>query len=90
MVDWYNGGESGDSQNKENSGDGDNGGNKTLFAVGAQYQLDPDASVRFKVNNNRQIGLGYQQRLREGKKHIYYLLNSGFTFRINVGVLSKI
>ncbi|XP_019770281.1 voltage-dependent anion-selective channel isoform X4 [Dendroctonus ponderosae] len=64
MVDWFNGG--GESDDKENSGDGDNGGSKTLFGVGAQYQLDPDASLRFKVNSNRQIGLGYQQRLREG------------------------
>ncbi|ENN71087.1 hypothetical protein YQE_12020, partial [Dendroctonus ponderosae] len=79
MVDWFNGG--GESDDKENSGDGDNGGSKTLFGVGAQYQLDPDASLRFKVNSNRQIGLGYQQRLREE----LYLKESLFAISRNDG-----
>ena len=42
-------------------------GNSTNFGVGCKYNLDRDASVRAKVNNNSQIGLGYQQRLRDGK-----------------------
>lgn len=42
------------------------GSNNTRFGIGAKYDLDPDASIRAKVNNQSQIGLGYQQRLREG------------------------
>ncbi|XP_060522336.1 voltage-dependent anion-selective channel-like [Cylas formicarius] len=42
------------------------GSNNTKFGIGAKYDLDQDASVRVKVNNASQIGLGYQQRLREG------------------------
>jgi voltage-dependent anion channel protein 2 len=42
------------------------GSNATKFGIGAQYNLDKDASVRAKVNNASQIGLGYQQRLRDG------------------------
>ena len=40
--------------------------NDTKFGIGAKYDLDPDAAIRAKVNNESQIGLGYQQRLREG------------------------
>ncbi|XP_018319033.1 voltage-dependent anion-selective channel isoform X2 [Agrilus planipennis] len=42
------------------------GSNDTKFGVGAKYELDQDASIRAKVNNQSQIGLGYQQRLRDG------------------------
>lgn len=42
------------------------GSSNTKFGISAKYNLDQDASVRFKVNNQSQIGLGYQQRLREG------------------------
>ncbi|XP_063243524.1 voltage-dependent anion-selective channel-like [Bacillus rossius redtenbacheri] len=42
------------------------GSNDTRFGIGAKYSLDGDASVRAKVNNSSQIGLGYQQKLREG------------------------
>jgi len=42
------------------------GSNNTRFGIGAKYDLDRDASVRAKINNTCQIGLGYQQRLREG------------------------
>lgn len=38
----------------------------TSFGIGAKYQLDKDAAVRAKVNNERHIGLGYQQKLRDG------------------------
>ncbi|KAL1497634.1 hypothetical protein ABEB36_008560 [Hypothenemus hampei] len=38
----------------------------TKFGIAAKYSLDNDASLRFKVNNQSQIGLGYQQRLRDG------------------------
>lgn len=42
------------------------GSSNTKFGISAKYALDRDASLRFKVNNQSQIGLGYQQRLREG------------------------
>jgi len=42
------------------------GSSNTKFGIGAKYNLDNDASVRFKVNNQSQIGLGYEQRLRDG------------------------
>lgn len=43
------------------------GTNATKFGIGAKYALDRDACVRAKVNNQSQIGLGYQQKLRDGK-----------------------
>jgi len=42
------------------------GSSATKFGIGAQYNLDKDAVVRAKVNNASQIGLGYQQKLRDG------------------------
>lgn len=42
------------------------GENNTKFGIGAKYQLDDDACVRAKVNNASQVGLGYQQKLRDG------------------------
>eukprot|EP00745_Piridium_sociabile_P001878 TRINITY_DN111303_c0_g1_i2.p1 TRINITY_DN111303_c0_g1~~TRINITY_DN111303_c0_g1_i2.p1 ORF type:complete len:283 (+),score=87.42 TRINITY_DN111303_c0_g1_i2:112-960(+) len=44
------------------------GTNATLFALGAKYTLDKNASVSAKVNNSSQIGLGYSQKLRDGVK----------------------
>lgn len=41
-------------------------GEKTDFGLGCKYELDADASVRAKINNASQIGLGYQQKLRDG------------------------
>ncbi|XP_056633116.1 voltage-dependent anion-selective channel-like isoform X1 [Diorhabda sublineata] len=41
-------------------------GEKTDFGLGCRYELDSDASVRAKINNASQIGLGYQQKLRDG------------------------
>lgn len=40
--------------------------NVTQFGLGTKYNLDNDASVRAKVNSQLQIGLGYQQKLRDG------------------------
>merc|ERR1711890_76277 len=37
----------------------------TNFAIGAKYVLDGD-SVRAKINNKSEVGLGYQQKLRDG------------------------
>lgn len=45
------------------------GSNATKFGIAAKYDLDQDASVRAKVNNVSQIGLGYQQKLRDGESH---------------------
>jgi len=42
------------------------GTNDTKFGIGCKYALDSDASVRAKVNNASEIGLGYQQKLRQG------------------------
>lgn len=42
------------------------GSNATKFGIGGQYNLDKDATIRAKVNNISQIGLGYQQKLRAG------------------------
>jgi len=38
----------------------------TNFAIGAKYVLDGDSSVRAKINNKSEVGLGYQQKLRDG------------------------
>jgi len=42
------------------------GSNDTRFGIAAKYQLDNEASIRAKINNSSQIGLGYQQKLRPG------------------------
>jgi len=42
------------------------GSGSNSFAIGTKYALGPDASLRAKVNNTCQIGLSYQQKLREG------------------------
>jgi len=42
------------------------GSNASQIGIATKYDLDKDASVRAKVNNGSQIGLGYQQRLRDG------------------------
>jgi len=44
------------------------GTNTTRFAIGAKYQLDADSSLRAKVSNTSQIGLGYTHQLRDGVK----------------------
>merc|ERR1712059_57613 len=38
----------------------------TSFGIGAKYVLEDGASVRAKINNKSEIGLGYQQKLRDG------------------------
>jgi len=40
--------------------------NTTSFGVAVKYVLDKNGSVRAKINNSSQIGLGYQQKLRDG------------------------
>ncbi|KAH8376614.1 hypothetical protein KR093_000407, partial [Drosophila rubida] len=36
------------------------------FGVGMIYRLEGDALIRAKINNKVELGLGYQQKLREG------------------------
>merc|ERR1712029_952610 len=38
----------------------------TAFGIGAKYNLEDGASVRAKINNMSELGLGYQQKLRDG------------------------
>merc|ERR1712025_1486637 len=38
----------------------------TKFGIGAKYVLADGAVVRAKVNNSSEVGLGYQQKLRDG------------------------
>jgi len=40
--------------------------NTTTFGIAVKYVLDKHGSVRAKINNSSQIGLGYQQKLRDG------------------------
>jgi len=49
-----------------NLGWASSGAQATNFGIGCKYALDRDASVRAKINNSSQLGLGYQQRLRDG------------------------
>lgn len=48
--------------------------NTTQFGLGTKYDLDHDASLRAKVNSQLQIGLGYQQKLRDGEFYIFFFL----------------
>jgi len=41
-------------------------GGASSFAIGCKFALDKDASLRAKVDTNSQIGLSYQQKLRDG------------------------
>jgi len=40
--------------------------NTTSFGVALRYILDPTGCVRAKINNSSQIGLGYEQKIRDG------------------------
>ncbi|XP_042905035.1 voltage-dependent anion-selective channel protein 2 [Parasteatoda tepidariorum] len=42
------------------------GNNATSFGLGCVYSIDKDTSLRAKVNNSSQIGLGLSHRLRQG------------------------
>lgn len=42
------------------------GTNLTRFGLGCVYALDEDTSVRAKINNSGQVGLGFTHRLRPG------------------------
>lgn len=55
----------------------------TTFGIGAKYLLPDGAAIRAKVNNKSEVGLGYQQKLRDGVTlTLSTLVNSG---AINAG-----
>jgi len=55
----------------------------TSFGIGAKYLLEGGAAVKAKINNKSEIGLGYQQKLRDGVTvTLSTLVNSG---NINAG-----
>lgn len=41
--------------------------NQSKLGVGCKYTLDSFTSVRAKVNNSNQIGLGFSQKIKDGK-----------------------
>merc|ERR1711936_776217 len=50
----------------------------TSFGIGAKYVLEDGAAVKAKINNKSEIGLGYQQKLRDGVTvTLSTLVNSG-------------
>ncbi len=49
--------------------------NATSFGIGCKYALDRDASIRAKINNSSQLGLGYQQKLRDGEETSFPLFH---------------
>jgi len=42
------------------------GESTTRFGLGARYMLDPCTAIRAKVNNQSQVGLGFEQKIRDG------------------------
>jgi len=42
------------------------GSNATRFGLAAKYTPDRDTTIRSKINNSGQIGLSYQQKIRDG------------------------
>jgi len=42
------------------------GESSTRFGLATRYLLDPLTAVRAKVNNQSQVGLGFEQKIREG------------------------
>lgn len=42
------------------------GSNATRFGLASKLTLDRDSNVRCKINNASQIGLAYQQKVRDG------------------------
>jgi len=42
------------------------GSNATRFGLAAKYTPDRDTTIRAKINNSSQIGLSYQQKIRDG------------------------
>jgi voltage-dependent anion channel protein 2 len=42
------------------------GSNATRFGLGCKYTPDKESKFRAKINNSSQVGLSYQQRIRDG------------------------
>ena len=55
-------------------------GAATKFGIGAKYVLEDGAVVRAKVNNSSEVGLGYQQKLRDGVTVTLSTLINGANF----------
>lgn len=56
------------------------GSNATKFGLAAKYTPDKDSTLRAKVNNTSQIGLAYQQKIRDGVSLTGSLLVEGKNF----------
>jgi hypothetical protein len=52
----------------------------TRFGLGVKYSAHPDSTFRARVHNNAQIGLSYQQKLRDGVSLTLSTLIEGRTF----------
>ena len=55
-------------------------GAATKFGIGAKYVLADGAVIRAKVNNSSKVGLGYQQKLRDGVTVTLSTLINGVNF----------
>lgn len=67
------------------------GANSMRFGLAAKFCAHPDTTFRARVHNNAQIGLSYQQKLREGLSLTLSTLIEGKTFnqgghKIGVGL----
>jgi len=56
------------------------GSNATKFGLAAKYCPNSDSTFRAKVNNSTQIGLSYQQKIRDGMTLTYSSLLEGKNF----------
>lgn len=54
--------------------------NQSKLGVGCKYTLDSFTSVRAKVNNSNQIGLGFSQKIKDGITFTLSTLIEGKTF----------
>lgn len=49
------------------------GSSEARFGIGCAYKIDDGCTVRAKVNNQSQVGLGYAQKVRDGKRDLICL-----------------
>ncbi|KAG8186180.1 hypothetical protein JTE90_012004 [Oedothorax gibbosus] len=56
------------------------GNNATSFGLGCVYSMDNDTSLRAKINNSSQIGLGITHKLRDGIKLTLSAMIDGRSF----------
>jgi len=67
------------------------GTNVTKFGVAAKYSVDKDSTFRAKLSNNGQIGLSYQQKIKDGITLNLSSLIEGKTFnqgghKVGIGI----